>query len=82
MTRPLSLALEDALDEIVLAFLGARLELEVATNLTQLVDAHVAEVGDVEIVPLAGGLELEILLVFGDRGARRHLRSATWPTVA
>jgi predicted naringenin-chalcone synthase len=79
---PLCLALEDALDEIVLALLGAGLELEVASDLAELVDAHLAEVGDVEIVPLAGGLELEILLVFGDGGARRHLGSATWPTVA
>ena len=45
------------------------LELEVARDLAELGDAHLAEVGDVEVVPLAGGLELLLLLVFGDGGA-------------
>ena len=65
----LGLALEDPLDEVVLALLGAGLELEVAADRAELGDAHLAEVGDVEVVPLAGGLELLLLLVFGD-GAR------------
>ena len=70
---PLGLALEDALDEVVLALLGAGLELELAPDLAELGDAHLAEIGDVEVVPLAGGLELLLLFEFGDRRARRHL---------
>ena len=38
----------------------------------ELRDAHLAEIGDVEVIPLAGGLELLLLLVFGDRRAARH----------
>ena len=44
-------------------------ELEVAGDLAELGDAHLAEVGDLEVVPLAGGLELLLLFVFGDGGA-------------
>ncbi len=36
---------------------------------------------DVEVVPLAGGLELLLLVVLGDRRARRHLGSASRPTI-
>ena len=77
----LGLALEDALDEVVLALLGAGLELEVAADLAELGDAHLAEVGDVEVVPLAGGLELLLLFVFGDRRAGSHLGPAAWPAI-
>ena len=77
----LGLALEDAVDEVVLALAGGGLELEVARDLAELGDAHLAEVGDLEVVPLAGGLELLLLLVFGDgrappppMGARRRGR--------
>ena len=45
------------------------LDLEVARDLAELRHAHLAEVGDLEVVPLAGGLELLLLLVFGDGGA-------------
>ena len=47
-------------------------ELEVAGDLAELRHAHLAEVGDLEVVPLAGGLELLLLLVFGDGARGRH----------
>ena len=72
----LGLALEDPLDEIVLALLGAGLELQVAADGAKLVDRHLAQVGDVQVVPLAGGFELLLLLVIGDGGAGGHLVAA------
>ena len=77
----LGLALEDPLDEVVLALLGAGLELELAPDLAELGDAHLAEIGDVEVIPLAGGLELLLLLVFRDGGTGSHLGSASRATV-
>ena len=68
----LGLALEDEIDEDVLALAGGGLDFEVAGDLAELGDAHLAEVGDLEVVPLAGGLELLLLLVFGDGRARRR----------
>ena len=44
-------------------------ELEVARDLLELGDAHLAEVADLEVVALAGGFELLLLFVFGDGGA-------------
>ena len=69
MAGALGLALEDLVDEVVLALAGGGVELEVARDLAELGDAHLAEVADLEVVPLAGGLELLLLLVFGDGGA-------------
>ncbi len=77
----LGLALEDPLDEVVLALLGARLELELPPDLAELGDAHLAEIGNVEVIPLAGGLELLLLLVFSDGGTGSHLGSASRATV-
>ena len=48
---------------------AACVELEVAGDLAELRHAHLAEVGDLEVVPLAGGLELLLLFEFGDGGA-------------
>ena len=45
---------------------------EVARDLAELGDAHLAEVGDLEVVPLAGGFELLLLLEFGDGRAAAH----------
>ena len=77
----LGLALEDPLDEVVLALLGAGLELEVAADRAELGDAHLAQVGDVEVVPLAGGLQLLLLLELRDRGAGCHLVAAARPPI-
>ena len=44
-------------------------ELEVLRDLAELGDAHLAEVADLEVVPLAGGFELLLLFVFGNGGA-------------
>ena len=66
MAGALGLALEDEVDEVVLALAGGGVELEVARDLAELRHAHLAEVGDLEVVPLAGGLELLLLLEFGD----------------
>ena len=68
----LGLALQDEFDEDVLALALVGIDLEVAGNLAELRDAHLAQVADVEVVPLAGGFELLLLFVFGDRGARRR----------
>ena len=81
MAGALGLAFEDPLDEVVLALLGTGLELEIAADLAELGDAHLAKIGDVEVVPLAGGLELLHLVVFGDRRARGHLGPAARPAV-
>ena len=78
----LGLALEDPLDEVVLALLGPGLELEILADRAELRDAHLAEVGHIEVVPLAGGLELLLLLELGDGRARGDLVAAARPTVA
>jgi hypothetical protein len=78
----LGLALEDPIDELVLAFAGGGVELELATDRAELGDAHLAEVADVEVVALAGGLELLLLLEFGDGGAVHALRATAWSAVA
>src|SRR5207253_8589363 len=57
---------QDPLDEIVLALLGAGLELEVAADGPKLRDAHLAEIGDLEVISLASGFDLELLVVFAD----------------
>ena len=78
----LGLALEDPLDEVVLALLGAGLELEIAADGAELRDAHLAEIGDVEVVPLAGGLELLLLLVLRDGGAALDLAAPPRTAIA
>ena len=65
----LGLALEDPLDEVFLALLCAGLELQVAADRAELVHTHLAQVDDVEVVPLAGGLELLLLFEFRHRRA-------------
>ena len=72
----LGLALEDEVDQHVLAVTAGRVDLEVARDLAQLGDAHLAEVGDLEVVPLARGLEFLLLFVFGDWRASAAKRSA------
>ena len=65
----LGLALQDLVDEVVLAVARGRHELEVATDLAELGDAHLAQVADVEVVALARGLELLLLFEFADGSA-------------
>ena len=65
----LGLALEDPVDQVRLVVVRARVELEVAPDGAKLGDAHLEQVGDVEVVALARGLELLHLVVFADRGA-------------
>ncbi len=62
MTGALGLALEDPIDELVLALAGRGVDLEVAPDGAQLGDAHLAEVTHVEVVALARGLDLLLLL--------------------
>ncbi len=62
------LALEDPIDEVFLAIDGG-VDLEVATHLSKLVDAHLAQVRDVEVVALARSLDLLLLFVISDGGA-------------
>ena len=74
--RALRLAFQDPLDQVFLALLGAGLELELAADLAELVDAHLAQVGDVQIIAFAGGLELGGLVVFGYGGTAHDLAGA------
>jgi len=67
---------------VFLAFLRAGLELQLASDLAELGDAHLAEVADVEVVPLSGGLDLLLLLVLGDGGAHGGLGSPSRAAVA
>jgi hypothetical protein len=62
----LGLALQDEIDEHVLAFALGGIELEVAGDLAELGDAHLAEVGDLEVVSLTGGFDLQLFFVFSD----------------
>ena len=58
-------------------------ELELAPDLAELGDAHLAEVADIEVVALARGLELLLLLEFGDGGAvAARLGTSTGSSVA
>ena len=77
----LALALEDAVDEVVAPLGRAGLDLEVAADGAQLRDAHRAQIGDVEVVALARGLELLHLVVFGDGGTTDG-HAAAGPPVA
>ena len=78
----LGLALQDAIDELVLAVAGRGVELEIAADLAELGDAHIAQVADLEIVAFAGGLDLLLLLVLADGGAVGRLGATTRSTVA
>jgi len=69
MPGALRLALQDAPDEIVLALTGRRLELELTADGLEFGDRHLVELGVVEVVALASGLDLGELLVIGDRDA-------------
>src|SRR3970282_1438498 len=69
MAGTLGLGLEDPVDEVVLAIVRPGVHLQVAADLAELGDAHLAEVGDVEVVALAGCLELGHLLEFAHRRA-------------
>jgi hypothetical protein len=78
----LGLALEDPVDEVVLALGGAGLELELAADLPELVHAHLAEVADGEVIALARRLYLLLLLPFRDRGTEGGLTTASRSTVS
>jgi hypothetical protein len=69
MAGALGLAAEDPVDQVVLALAGAGVDLEIAPDLAQLVDAHLAQVAHFEVVALARSLELLHLVVFGYWGA-------------
>src|SRR5205814_6743833 len=60
----LGLALQDPIDEIVLAIVRVGIDLELAADLAELGDAHLAEIGDVDVVSLSRGFELLELLMF------------------
>ncbi len=62
----LGLALEDLVDQLVPAIGAGGVDLELAPDLAELGDTHLAEVADVEVVPLAGSFEFLLLLVLRD----------------
>ena len=78
----LGLTLEDLVDEIVLADAGRGIELELAPDLAELGDAHLAEVGDIEVVALARRLDLLLLLELADGRAVWGLGTSARTTVA
>jgi hypothetical protein len=65
----LGLALEDEVDQDVLALAAGGVDFEVAGDLAEFRHAHLAEIADLEVIPLTRGLELLLLLEFGDGGA-------------
>ena len=78
----LGLALEDAIDESSLrSDVDLGLELEVLADGPELRLAHRAEIGDVEVVPLASGLDLLHLVELAHGRAHRALGSTTRTTV-
>ena len=63
---------------------GSGVDLELAADLAQLGDAHLAEVADIEVVALAGSFELLQLVVLRDRqtgGLRPSTRSTVTRTL-
>ena len=66
MAGALGLALEDLVDQLVLAIGADGVDLELAPDLAELGDTHLAEVADIEVVPLAGSFEFLLLLVLRD----------------
>ncbi len=84
VARALRLALQDLVDEDVLALRTGGIEFEVARDLAEFRHAHFAKVGDLEIVTLARSLDLLLLLEFGYRSsaAATDRGAATWSTVA
>ena len=58
------------------------LDLEVLDDLAELLDRHLAQVADVEVVALAGGLELGYLVLLGDGQAIGGLGATARPAVA
>src|SRR4029078_9459127 len=70
------------LDQVVLALLGAGLELEIAADGAELRDAHLAEIGSFEVIALARGLELLLLLVLRDGGAALDGAAPPWTAIA
>jgi hypothetical protein len=78
----LGLDLEDAIDELFLAVGCAGIDLELTSDLTELGDTHLTEIADVEVVALARGLELLLLLVLGDGGSHGRLGSPSRTAVA
>jgi len=61
----LGLAAQDPVDELDFRLAGDGLEVEVARYLAQLGGAHLLKIGDLDVVPPAGGLRLEKLVVIG-----------------
>ncbi len=82
MARALGLGLEDPIDELLAADVDLRLELEILADGPELLLGHRAEIGDVEIVALAGGFDLLHLVEFADRWAHRALGSAARAAIA
>ena len=79
---PLGLALEDPIDQVFLALRGVGVELEILADRPELLLGHRTELDDVEVVALAGGLDLLHLVEFADGRARGGLGTAPGPAVA
>jgi hypothetical protein len=77
------LAAQDLVDQVVLALGRGGFDVQLTRDLAELGDAHLPEVGHVQVVPFAGGLDLELLFVFGDRGAAAaDGRTSAWTSVS
>ena len=78
----LGLRLEDLVDEIIAAVRRGDVHLEALDDLAELLDGHLAQVADVQVVALAGGLELGYLVLLGDGQAVGGLGATARPAVA
>ena len=79
--RALGLGLEDLVDEVVAALGRLAVDVELGADLAQLLDGHLAQVADVQVVALARGLELGDLVLLGHRQAA-GLGSTARPSIA
>ena len=61
--RALGLGLQDLVDQVVTAVGGRVLDVELDADLTELVDGHLGQVADVQVVALARGFELRDLVL-------------------
>ena len=78
----LGLGLEDLVDEVVAAVDARVLDVELDADLAELLDGHLAEVADVQVVALARRLELRDLVLLRDGQAVGGLGSTARPAVA
>ncbi len=76
MAGTLGLGLEDSIDEVVLPIGAPGLHLQVAADLAELRDTHLQEIGHVEVIALARGLEFLHFVEFADGRATNRVATS------